>query len=65
MSRVNNFEDVSWRVGYGGIEWGEKESFRENMSLRELLQQVLDDDKDPREGESLILQERQGTTTEQ
>lgn len=37
MSRVNNFEDVLWRVGYGGIEWGEKESFRENMSLRELL----------------------------
>lgn len=49
----------------GGVKWGGKESFRGNISLREILQQVLGARKDPGGEESLIMAERKGTITEQ
>lgn len=48
------------------MEWGRKGGFRGNMSLREVLLQVLEDgSEDSSEEEFLIMQERKGTTTEQ
>lgn len=49
-SRVNSFEDASW-LTRGRSRVGREGSFRGNMSLREILQQVLDASKDPREEE--------------